>query len=238
MTKTAAPRLAIPLGLAHSVRWPLVALLLASTGVGAQELSKAQQQFERGFAFHTAEEDERDLDRAIKWYRAAIKSDPQFFEAYSNAGLVYYELEKYGTAKRYLGKAIELARKRDDIAGGTEAQLLSDMGGCYFQEGNNRDAEKWFRGAIRKDPGLAEAHYNLINLLMKEDRREEVKAALELAKRVAPDIRYGQIEGRLKGKESGEEWNPTWVKVLAALLAISVVVYTVYVATRSRGAGP
>ena len=220
------------------MRWPLVALLLASTGVGAQELSKAQQQFERGFAFHTAVKEERDLDQAIKWYRAAIKSDPQFFEAYSNAGLAYYELEKYGTAKRYLGEAIKLARKRDDIDAGTEAQLSSDLGGCYFQEGNNREAEKWFREAIRKDSGLAEAHYNLINLLMKEDRREQAKAAMEVAKRVAPDVRYGQIEGRLKGKESWEEWNPTWVKVIAVVLVIGVVVYTVYVATKGRRAGP
>lgn len=208
--------------------------LLSATGAAAQELSRAQQSFNEGYAWHTGEGRTPDLEKALRYYRQAIKADPGLFEAYSNTGLIYVSLEEYKNAESYLGKAIALARERADIDVGTEAKVSSDLGTCYYQLGDYRKAEQWFRAAIRKDPGLSDARYNLINLMLKEERRDEAKAAMREAARLAPSPRYGVFEGRLKGMESSEAWTPTWVKVVAGLLVVAFVLYIAYAMAKGR----
>ena len=214
-------------------RMLLLCALLCTTGAAAQELSRSQELFGEGYAWHTGEGRAPDQDKALSYYRQAIKADPNLFEAYSNAGLIYIGLEKYKNAEYYLGTAIRLAREREDIDVGTEAKVCSDLGTCYYKWGDYRKAEKWFRGAIRLDPGLSEAHYNLINLLLMEERRDEVEVALREAARLAPSERYTVFKGRLKGRESWVD-NPMWVIVVAALLLVAFVLYVVYVAARGR----
>jgi tetratricopeptide (TPR) repeat protein len=208
--------------------------LLGAVGAAAQELSSTPREvFREGYAWHTGEGRTPDLTKALRFYRQAIKADPDLFEAFSNAGLIYIALEDYKNAEYYLGQAIRLAREREDIDVGAEAKVSSDMGSCYYKWGDYREAEKWFRGAIRIDPGLSEARYNLINLMLKEERREEVQDALSVAARLAPSDRYGIFEGRLKGRESWID-NPLWVKLLAGLLLVAFVLYVAYAAAKAR----
>ena len=75
-----------------------------------------------------AREETPDLTKALRFYRQAIKADPDLFEAFSNAGLIYIALEDYKNAEYYLGQAIRLAREREDIDVGAEAKVSSDMG--------------------------------------------------------------------------------------------------------------
>ncbi len=202
----------------------LAIILGVASAVGGQPLTAAQEAFQKGYAYHTGEGQEANQDLARRYYLQAVKLDPTLFPALSNLGLIYYGTKNYKKAKYYYSEAIKAARGNDGITGREEAKVSSDLGGCYFQEGNLLESEKWFRAAIAQDTGLVEAHYNLINLLLKQDRRDEARMAMAVAERVAPSTRYGLFEGRLRGKQSWDEWNPAWVKVIAGAVPLGLLV--------------
>ena len=205
----------------------IFAIILGVAGiVGGQPLTAAQDAFQKGYAYHTGEGEgqEPNLDLARRYYLQAVKLDPSLFPALSNLALIYYGTKNYRKAKHYYSEAIKAARGSDAITGREEAKVSSDLGGCYFQEGDLPKSEKWFRAAIAHDSGLVEAHYNLINVLLKQDRRDEARLAIAEAERVAPSTRYGLFEGRLRGKQSWDEWNPAWVKVIAGALLLGLLV--------------
>jgi tetratricopeptide (TPR) repeat protein len=207
----------------------LVLLLVLAGGVAAQSLTQAQQYFQQGTEYHIGSGGKKvDLEKALQRYRQALRLDPQFYEAHVNAGKVYFARKDYRRAKVHFSDAIKAARRRTDIAVADEARVSSDLGGCYFKEGNLAEAEKWFRGALGLDPTLVEAHYNLINLLLSDDRVDEARRQMTVAAEVAPSERYGIFRGRLTTQESYASWNPAWLKVAigAALLggvAVAVV---------------
>ena len=210
------------------------ALLTHAQSVHAQELTEAQQYFQQGYELHTAEGDERNEDKALKYYRQALKLDPELFPALSNAALIYYGRRDYKRAKHFYSEAIKSARADENIPPSQEAKLYSDLGGCYFQEGNLKKAEDWFRAAIQIDSGLVEAHYNLINLMLKEDRTVEAKEALAIASSQAPSSRYGLFEGRLKSQKSMQEWNPTWLWVVVSGLLGGIIIFAIYRSLKSK----
>ena len=98
----------------------------------AQELTEAQQYFQKGYELHTAEGDERNEDRALKYYRQALKLEPGLFPALSNAALIYYGRRDYQRAKHYYSGAIKAARADEDIPPSQEAKTYSDLGGCHY----------------------------------------------------------------------------------------------------------
>lgn len=189
-------------------------LLLAPAGTAAEERAAAQELFRQGRAFHTGEGGvEADPEKALRLYLQALKAYPSFYEAHVNAGKIYYGRKDYRRAKGHLSEAIKLARARRDISAADEARISSDLGSCYFQEGNHAEAEKWFRGALGLDDGLVEAHYNLINLLLATDRRDEARQRIKAAAELAPSSQYAVFEGRLKSGDAHDAWNPQWLKV-------------------------
>jgi|GEM_PF-724809 len=209
-------------------------IAINALSVEAQSLTAAQGAFQKGYAYHTGEGQEADLDLARRYYLQAVKLDPSLFPALSNLALIYYGTKDHKKAKYYYSKAIKAARASDEISLQQEAKVSSDLGGCHYQEGNLREAERWFRAAITHDSGLVEAHYNLINLLLKEDRREEARLAMAVAEQVAPSTRYGLFEGRLRGKQSWDEWNPGWVKVIAGTVVVGIILLSLVRWIRSR----
>ena len=104
----------------------------------------------------------------------------------------------------------------------------SGLGSCLQKEGRLEEAETWFRTAIRKNPQLVEGHFNLVNLLLQQERREQARAALALASQQAPSPRYQLIVGRLEAKEGWDEWNPLWVQVTVAGLVGGGLLYALY----------
>lgn len=210
---------------------PVILAALVATGT-AQELTRAQQYFQQGYAYHTGDGVDQDLEAALRYYREALKHEPDMYEAHANAGRAYYATESYRRAQHHLSRAITIGRGREDLSAGDEAMISSDLGTCFYQDGRLADAEKWFRFAIRRDPTLSEAHYNLINLLIAADRTDEARAAIAVAARHAPNPRYGLFEGRLRSQESHAEWNPDWLIPTLAILIGSLVVFSLY--RRSR----
>lgn len=208
-------------------------------GLQAQSLTQAQQYFQQGTQYHVGSDGFKvDLEKALRFYLQALRLDPQFYEAHVNAGKVYYGRKDYRRAKVHFSDAIKIARRRDDIEPTAEAGISSDLGGCYYKEGNLPEAEKWFRGAIGLDPSLVEAHYNLINLLLSNDRQAEARQQLRLAAQVAPSGRYGIFEGRLTTQESYAEWNPLWLKIALAVAVGGGALFGALRATRKRPKKP
>lgn len=214
----------------------LVATDMAPTPVAAQELTQAQQYFESGRAYHLGEGGKKaDLEKALQQYLLALRADPQFFEAHVNAGKAYYARKDYRRAKVHFSDAIKIARQRDDLSAADEAKISSDLGGCYFKEGNLKEAEKWFRGAVGLNPAQPEAHYNLINLLLSDDREQEARQQLQVAIAQAPSERYGIFQGRLKTQESYAAWNPLWLKIAAGIGLGGGVLFAILRAIRTGG---
>ncbi|MFC1525263.1 tetratricopeptide repeat protein [Candidatus Latescibacterota bacterium] len=206
-----------------------VAILLPRIAAAQDdELTSAQRSFQQGYALHTGDGVDQDLDRALRYYGEAIRLDPGMYEAHSNAALIYYARKKYRNAEKHYHRAFEIARERDDISALQEAKAASDLGGCYYQEGRVTDAEKWFRFAINRDSSLADAHYNLINLLVADGRTDEARQAISTAERLAPSPRYRVFEGRLRSKESHDDWQPMWLQVTIVVMITSLVIYGLY----------
>jgi tetratricopeptide (TPR) repeat protein len=216
----------------------VVVLALMATSLAAQNetrrLTPAQQQFELGLELHLGLGDQPvDIDKALRHYLLALRADSQFFEAHVNAGKAYYARKDYRRAKVHFSNAVKIARSRQDISASVEAEISSDLGGCYFKEGNLKEAEKWFRGAVGLDSTLPEGHYNLINLLMSDGREEEARRHIEVAAVSAPSERYAIFEGRLTTQESYAEWNPLWLKIVAGVALAGVALSFLLRAVRS-----
>ncbi|HJN27979.1 MAG TPA: tetratricopeptide repeat protein, partial [Candidatus Latescibacteria bacterium] len=177
-----------------------------------------------------------DIELALRFYAHALRLRPQFYEAHANVGQIYYERRKYKRAIKHFTEAIRLARGRDDVSTVEEARVSSNLGGCYFHKGQLKEAERWIRGAISLDPALVEAHYNLINLLLRQDRIVEARQHLATAQQAAPSERYGIFVGRLQTKDSYASWNPLWLKVVigvAAVVTIALIVFRAVGTARS-----
>lgn len=81
-------------------------------------------------------------------------------------------------------------------AAGTELALLSpagspgladnDEGVKHYQQGHWDVATEWFQKAVKADPNLAEAHYNLALALDKMGKHDEASAAFKKALALAP----------------------------------------------------
>ena len=207
-------------------------LLLVAALAAAQDLTPAQQYFQKGYAYHTGDGVELDYEVALRYYREALKRDPELYEGHANAGRAYYATEDYRRARYHLRLAITMAREREEVGAGEEAGISNDLGSCFYQEGNTKEAEKWFRFAIGQQPALSEAHYNLINLLIAGERIAEAREAIAVAARQAPSPRYGLFEGRLRSQESHAEWNPDWLVPAILVFAASLVLYSLYRRTR------
>jgi len=206
----------------------MAGLLCMSRPAEAQELTRAQQYFEQGYAYHTGDGAERDLGRALSLYKEALKHDPKMFEAHSNLARVYYAQEKYRYARDYFRRGIDIARSRGDVPAGTVARDCSDLGGCYYQEGRLEDAEQWFRFAIQQDPTFVGAHYNLINALMKHGHLAEARQAIAVAEKLAPSPRYGIFKGRLASQEGEYGLNSPWLWLTLAVLAGALIGVSAY----------
>ncbi len=200
-------------------------------------LTQAEQQFEQGLEYHLGLAGKKiDMDMALRYYLQALKMDPGFYEAHVNAGKAYFARKDYRRAKVHFSEAIKSARARGTISRVDEAEISSDLGGCYYKEGNLKEAEKWFRGAVGLDPSLVEAHYNLINLLMSDGRELEARQQMAVAAVAAPSDRYGIFQGRLTTQESYADWNPLWFKIAAGAALAAVVLFFIQRALRGGGA--
>lgn len=215
-----------------------VSLLMVCSSAWGKEngatSTEAQENFAQGFSYHTGKEGEPDLKRALAYYHKALQQDPELFPALYNTALIYHAQKNYKRALLLFNKAARAARSLEEKGVESEALARNGLGNCYQMKGKTREAEKQFGIAVRMDPLLVEAHYNLINLLVEEERWEDARKALENAEKLAPSSKYQIFTGRLKGKEGREGIRAVggWVGVVAIL--VLMLLYAFYQRTRLR----
>src|SRR5579863_6659444 len=97
-----------------------------------------------GIALHQQEA----LGLALKYYKQAVKVDPQYADAENNVGTIWYQRKKFEKAIKAYHKAISM---RSDMA-----VLYSNLGYAYFGDKKYEEAIASFRQALVIDPQLFE----------------------------------------------------------------------------------
>lgn len=236
------------------LRWLLGWLLLASAlfaqpqETDDQRLAQTAQLFEEGLRHQTGENEPPDLKRALGYYSQALKIYPQGYPdpvpILYNAGLIHFQLENFQQAQALFIKAARAAQELRKIRQSEEARRVAaeyeglarnGYGSCLYKDGKLSEAEQQFRSATLLYPQLVEAHFNLINLLIRDERWAEAEKAIAVAENLAPSSSYGIFKGRQGGKKGREG-----IKGYGGLTGILVVLgalfgYYLFLRFRRRG---
>ncbi|MCC7264843.1 MAG: tetratricopeptide repeat protein [Candidatus Latescibacteria bacterium] len=199
-------------------------MALRAAPIAAQNL-RAQQLFAEGLDYQFGKGGLKvDAQQALDHYLQAIHDDPDFFKPLYSAGFIYYERGDLGNARKYLGMAISAARGK---SAADEAMASTAYGGCYLKEGKHREAEKWLRAAVRLNPTLPEAHVNLINCYLAQDRVAEARRAITDARLQAPHPIYQKLEARIAGNEGWGLTTPEGLRALGIAAAVGLILVVV-----------
>jgi tetratricopeptide (TPR) repeat protein len=126
--------------------------------------------------------DAHQYDAAIRHFQHAIELDPSMARAYDNLGLCYYFENQNEPAVKSYNKAIELGR------GSQHPSPWPYLNLAVTQQflGQLPDAEANLHEALRLDPSLASAHFQLGAVLEDLDQLEKAVVELREAARLSP----------------------------------------------------
>lgn len=125
-------------------------------------------------------------DSAIAYFQKAISLDPEMARAYDNLGLCYFYQNLNTKALENYAKAIELEKGSTHPSPWPHLNMAITLNFL----GRNEEAEKELREALRLNPELAQAQYQLGTVLEAEDHVESAIAALQEAIRL--DVNYAE----------------------------------------------
>jgi tetratricopeptide (TPR) repeat protein len=201
----------------------LLVLILWAGAPASAQLNRAEVYFNQGYNYQTGRGVAKDPDKARQNYEEALRYNPEAVPVLYNLGVVYYGQGKQKEAMSYFGKAVKVARGAGGQFAYYEAVSSIGVGSCYQKEGKLREAEQWFRSAVRLQPALGEAHFDLINLLLKARRLPEAEEALKVADKQAPNPSYRLLYGRLKG-HTGPQQTSTTISIRYVAIGVLVLV--------------
>ncbi len=118
--------------------------------------------FYRAGRFH---ESTRNFEDAVKQYRNAIESDPNFVDAYARLGIVFSFMDEREKSEQAFLTAIRL--RPDD------ANVRNNLGFAYLIQERWADAEAALRRALVMNPDMMRARINLGAALAAQSRYEE-----------------------------------------------------------------
>jgi type IV pilus assembly protein PilF len=119
-------------------------------------------------------------------FQKAVGLDPSYAEAHHNLGLSFAEQGRYEEAIASYRRALSLPIYPTPEVG------YYNLGRAYAQLKRLKEAEEALRTAIRLDPKLTAAHYQLGVVLTASDRREEAKAEFRRVRDLEPASAFGQ----------------------------------------------
>ncbi len=124
-----------------------------------------------------------DLETAEARIALALEYNPRFTEAWVNLGLIELRRGNFERARNDFVKARDL---NADLP--TPHHALGLLSEC---EGRPRDAETYYRAALRVDPGFAPARINLGRRLFERGALEEAREQFLRLTQVAPEFAAG-----------------------------------------------
>jgi tetratricopeptide (TPR) repeat protein len=126
--------------------------------------------------------DGHEYNQAIRHFQHAIELDPGMARAYDNLGLCYYYQNQNELAVESYRKAIELQKASAQPSAWPYLNL------AITQQFLNQlaESEANLREAIRLDPRLAQAHFQLGTVLEELEKTEEAIAEMREAARLNP----------------------------------------------------
>lgn len=206
--------------------WLCAIVLISGSSASAQ--STAEELFEMGFRYQTGEGVERDEKRALSYYIDALRLKPELFAPLYNSALIYHDRGEYARAQNAFIKAARAAAAFGQDAPRYESMARNGLGTCYQMQGKYESAEKQFDIARRIRSDFVEAHYNYINILVRDERFAEANTALKLAEQIAPSDRYQRFRGQLSAKEKKESMEGIGGVGGVICIILLILAYSVY----------
>jgi tetratricopeptide (TPR) repeat protein len=128
-----------------------------------------------GIAYHQMVQ----LNLAEKYYRLALRVDPQYAEAVNNLGTIYYAKKSYRRALNQYKKSLRLNAQ--------SASVWSNLGTCYFARKDYERAAEALRKALMLDPEVFETRNTQGVLLQDRSVEEHAKFHYYLAQTYAKE---------------------------------------------------
>src|SRR5258708_25124953 len=122
---------------------------------------------------------EKNNEAALRDFQSAIKTSPNFYEAYYLAGMAYLALQNSAEAEKHFRKSVDLSQKKyadADIA----------LGSLLLQRGEDQSGEKLLRQGLASNPHSWPGQFALGELDPPPGRPELALAAAEQAAELAP----------------------------------------------------
>ncbi len=128
--------------------------------------------------------EKNDMDRAIDYYKKAIRLEPESLEAFVNLGNAYFANEEFRKSIEAYKVALQLDPE--------DSNIYSNLGVAYIELGDKNEAIKYLTQAIMLNPHNESAHYNLGILYAMNDESdkaiEQYDKLLELGSEMAPTL--------------------------------------------------
>jgi tetratricopeptide (TPR) repeat protein len=170
---------------------------------------KAVQEFEKG----VKSDHDNKKDDAIAHYRKAIEIAPEFQPAHNNLGTIYLGKSDFKSAEEQFREAVRLNQNEAQayfnlgnvlmltgrgpeaettLAAGLQRRPDSAFGnflqGCvYEQTGKLAEAESSLQNAVRLDSKMPQAYLKLVNLYLRQNRRDDAITQLQVFLKGFPD---------------------------------------------------
>jgi len=131
----------------------------------------------QGWIEHAAEIEADDPRTAVEAYQRAIEADPSRLDARINLGWLLHESRRFAKAEQVYRAALEEC--------GGDPLLLFNLGVLLDDLNRRTAAIEAYSAALRLDPSMADAHYNLALLYQKTGKAQDALRHLAQYKRLA-----------------------------------------------------
>jgi tetratricopeptide (TPR) repeat protein len=175
-------------------------------------------------------------EEAMKYFDKALEIDPNEPNAWLDKGVIFENLGRYEEAIKCYNTFLKVKETDDDAyfyrgqskcaaedyTGALEdfnkvrrgqfaaAEKSTSIGQCYYELGFYEDAEKEYREAIKSNPKLVRAYYNLAVLYASENKYDRAKKQLETGYRI--DRNFSVARDAIKKLEGlgQSDWYGWW----------------------------